>query len=155
MATELKHEDLVAIRQSLTDLNNDFCYFLDHGMIAELVDLFCEDATYTHGQRRSNGRQEVRQLFESRAAKNRISRHLQSGLRIQVHDSAHAAGRSVCLTFGANAQPPVSPATPHLIADFIDEYKLCDDGRWRISRRHIERVFVAEDNQGPEGLMKG
>ncbi|MGI9537394.1 MAG: nuclear transport factor 2 family protein [Desulfocapsaceae bacterium] len=155
METELKISDLQVIRQEINDLNNDFCYYLDHGMVDELVELFCEDALYTHGQRTSSGREEIRQLFKGRGAKNRTSRHIQSGLRIQVRDSAHAAGQSVCLTFGADAQPPVSPATPYLVADFIDEYQLCDDGRWRIWRRHIERIFVAEDNRGPEGQIKG
>lgn len=151
METELKSADLQAIRQEITNLNNDFCYYLDRGMVDELVNLFCEDATYTHGRRTSNGRAEVKQLFEGRrGAKNRTTRHFQSGLRIQVTDSAHASGQSVCLTFGANAPPPVSPATPYLVADFIDEYRLCADGRWRIRSRHIERIFVAEDNRGPE-----
>lgn len=152
METDLKPADLQAAHQAITDLNNDFCYYLDHGLVDELVDLFCEDARYTHGQRTSKGREQVRRLFEPRrGAKNRTSRHIQSGLRIKIADATQATGRSVCLTFGADAAPPVSPATPYLVADFIDEYKRCDDGRWRIKRRHIERIFVAESNKGPEG----
>lgn len=152
MEIELKPAELQAAYQAITDLNNDFCYYLDHGLVDELVDLFCEDALYTHGQRTSNGREEVRQLFESRrGAKNRTSRHIQSGLRIEITQATLATGRSVCLTFGADAPPPVIPATPYLVADFIDEYRRCDDSRWRISRRHIERIFVAETNVGPEG----
>ena len=152
METELTPAELQAARQAICDLNNDFCYYLDHGLIDELVDLFCENALYIHGQRTSNGRQEVGQLFESRrGAKNRTSRHIQSGLRIEILDAARASGRSVCLTFGADAPPPVIPATPYLVADFIDEYRRCDDGRWRISRRTIDRIFVAETNKGPEG----
>lgn len=155
METELKAEDLIIIRQALTGLNNDFCYYLDHGMVDELVDLFCKDAVYTHGQRVSNGREEIRQLFAPRrGAENRTSRHLQSGLRIQVTGFEHASGQSVCLTFGANEQPPVAPATPYLVADFIDEYMLCNDGRWRIKKRCIERIFTAAGNKGPEGSEK-
>ena len=155
METELKFEDLTAIRQELADLNSDFCFYLDHGMVDELADLFCEDPLYTHGTRVSSGREGIRLLFEGRrGATNRTSRHLQYGLRIQVVDADNARGQSVCLTFGANEQPPVSPATPYLVADFIDEYRRCADGRWRIARRHIERIFVAEDNKGPEGAAK-
>lgn len=152
METELKPEELIHIRQALTELNNDFCYYLDHGLIDELVDLFCEDTLYSHGERISAGREEVRRLFAGRhGAKNRTSRHIQSGLRFQITDRYNATGQSVCLTFGANAQPPVSPATPYLVADFADEYRLCDDGGWRIKKRRIERIFVADDNKGPEG----
>lgn len=155
METELKSENLLAIRQALADLNSDFCFYLDHGMVDELVDLFCEDALYTHGQRVSTGREEIRRLFEGRrGAKNRTSRHLQTGLRLQIVDSDKAHGHSVCLTFGANEQPPVSPANPYLVADFIDSYRRCRDGRWRIGKRHIERIFVGEENKGPEGAAK-
>ena len=152
MEIELKPEDLRAARQAITELNNDFCYYLDHGLVDELVDLFCEDALYTHGQRTSCGQEEIRQLFESRrGAKKRTSRHIQSGLRIEISDAARATGRSVCLTFAADTPPPIIPATPYLVADFIDHYRKCDDGRWRLKKRHIERIFVAETNVGPEG----
>lgn len=152
MATELSAEELVRIRLALAELNADFCYFLDHGLVDELVDLFCEDARYSHGQRVSTGRDDVRRLFAGRrGAKNRTSRHIQSGLRLQVIDRFRAAGQSVCLTFAANALPPVTPAAPYLVADFIDEYRFCDDSRWRIAKRHIKRIFVAEENTGPEG----
>lgn len=152
METELRSDELARIRQALTDLNNDFCYYLDHGLVDELVDLFSEDTRYSHGDRISNGRHEVRRLFASRSgAKNRTSRHIQSGLRFQISGRFSAAGQSVCLTFGANDQPPISPAAPYLVADFEDEYECCDDGRWRIKKRHIERIFVADDNTGPEG----
>jgi len=151
MEAELKPEELVVIRLALTDLNNDFCYFLDNGLVDELVDLFCEDTVYTHGERVSIGRDEVRQLFAGRrGAQNRTSRHIQSGMRFQVADRNSATGQSVCLTFGADAQPPISPADPYLVADFTDEYRHCSDGRWRIQKRHIERIFVADDNKGPE-----
>ena len=152
MEDELTRAELQAVRQAITDLNNDFCYYLDHGLVDDLVDLFCEDALYTHGQRTSSGREEVRQLFESRRGlKTRTTRHIQSGLRIEISDATRASGRSVCLTFGADARPPVIPATPYLVADFIDQYKKCEDGRWRLKRRHIERIFVAPTNEGPEG----
>lgn len=152
METGLRPDELTHIRLALTDLNNDFCYCLDHGLIDELVDLFCEETLYTHGGRVSTSREEVRQLFANRSgAKNRTSRHIQSGLRFQIIDRNNATGQSVCLTFGANAPPPISPATPYLVADFTDEYRLSDDGRWRIKKRHIERIFVADDNKGPEG----
>ena len=155
METELKPEALASIRQALSDLNSDFCFYLDHGLVDELVDLFCEDALYTHGQRVSNGREEIARLFEGRrSAQTRTSRHLQTGLRLQIVDPDNAHGQSVCLTFGANEQPPVSPATPYLVADFIDAYRRCADGRWRIRKRHIERIFVSAENKGPEGSAK-
>ncbi len=56
------------------------------------------------------------------------------------------------MTFACDDSPPVSPASPHLVADFIDEYICSSNGQWLINKRHIERIFVAADNIGPVGL---
>lgn len=152
MAAELTSQGIVAIKLALQELNADFCYLLDHRKTDQFADLFTENAIYTHGTRASHGRAAIHALFDQRNQSGaRTSRHLQTGLRLQVIDGRSAKGRSVCMTFAADATPPVSHAVPHLIADFVDEYELCPDKRWRISRRHIERIFVAPGNEGPVG----
>jgi len=134
----------------LQRLNAAWCHHLDHQENDALVGLFTEDAVYVHGQRRSRGREEIRALFDSRRAQgDRVARHLQTGLLIDIVDAREARGRSVCLTFAANGEVPISPAEPYLVADFSDRYRLCDDDRWRFSSRHIERVFEAPSNSGP------
>lgn len=151
-------ERLVRIetRQAIEDLNTDFCHCLDFGKVDELVDLFTEDAHYSHGKRVNIGRDEIRALFTARTAEQeRTSRHLQTGLKISVVDAEKATGTSVCLTFACDGPPPITPATPLLVADFIDEYRLCSDRKWRIARRHIERIFTAAGNAGPVGLKEG
>ena len=143
---------LIRIRLALQDLNAAFTDNLDHGRLDELVDLFTEDALYTHAQRRSEGREEIRKLFVARAAAGvRTVRHLASGLRVEVDSATAARGTSVCLTFAFDGPAPAPHATPHLVADFEDVYRLCDDGKWRFAVRHIHRIFVAEDNTGPVG----
>jgi ketosteroid isomerase-like protein len=152
MATEIGKEQRLEIELAIRALNADFCFFLDHDETRQLADLFTDDALYTHGNRESHGRKEILELFTTRStAGTRTSRHLQSGLRLQIDSETSAAGQSVCMTFGADLSPPISSTEPHLIADFVDEYRHCTDGRWRFSRRHIERIFVAPDNQGPIG----
>jgi hypothetical protein len=152
METKIERVVDIEIRLALQDLNSDFCHHLDHGNIDELVDLFCKDALYSHGDRVSHGTVEIRGLFQSRgSAVVRTSRHMQTGLRLNIESALRATGESVCMTFAANASAPVSPASPFLVADFIDEYKYCRDGRWRILKRHIERIFTASDNKGPIG----
>jgi ketosteroid isomerase-like protein len=145
----------IRIRFALQDLNNLFCYTLDHDRVEELADLFTEDAVYTHGERRSDGRAAIRTLFEARrAAGVRTARHLSTGLMLQIDSATAARGRSVCLTFAHDGPPPVTPATPYLVADFEDEYRACADGQWRISRRDIRRIFMAEGNPGPVGGVR-
>lgn len=155
METYLEKLERVETQLALQALNCDFCHFLDHGMIEELVDLFTEDAYYSHGTRISEGRDQIRKLFTARTADRvRTSRHVQSGLKITLQNSKQAGGKSVCMTFACDGTPPISPATVFLVADFIDEYQYCIDGRWRISKRHIERIFTSLDNKGPVGLEK-
>ena len=155
METHLEKLERIENRLALEALNCDFCNFLDHGMIEELVDLFTEDAQYSHGARISEGRAQIRKLFAARTADRvRTSRHMQTGLKITLQNSMQAVGQSVCMTFACDGPPPISPATVFLVADFIDEYQLCPDGRWRISKRHIERIFTSPDNKGPVGLEK-
>jgi ketosteroid isomerase-like protein len=151
MAARLDASARLAIRIALEDLNAAFSYYLDHGQVDALAALFTEDAVYTHGARRSEGRAEIEALLRKRtAAGPRTARHIYSGLRFQIEDASYATGTSVCLSFAADGLPPL-PATPFLVADFVDRYERGTDGRWRFKSRHIERIFVAPDNAGPVG----
>ena len=152
MAAELTALERIEIRLALEDLNTAFTHYLDHNDVDALVDLFAEDVLYTHGARRSEGRAEVEKLFRSRAAAGpRTSRHMYSGLKLDIESRDRATGTSVCMTFGQNGLPPLAPALPILVADFNDIYVRCDDGRWRIRERHIERIFVDPQSSGPVG----
>ena len=59
MAIDLTNSQLLEIRLAVEELNASFAYHLDHGEIDALVDLFSVDARYTHGERRSEGRDEI------------------------------------------------------------------------------------------------
>jgi SnoaL-like protein len=143
---------LIRVRFALQDLNTAFGYLLDHDRIDDLVELFTEEAVYTHGERRSVGRAAIRALFDSRqAAGARTTRHMSTGLTLHIDSASTARGSSVCMTFAHDGLPPVTPATPYLVADFEDQYQLCPDGRWRIARRDIRRIFTAAGNPGPVG----
>jgi len=144
MATELTRDERLDIRQALEDLNAAFTHHLDHNEIEALVALFTPDALYTHGERRSQGRAEIEALFRRRVANGpRTSRHLYSGLQLDIASASEARGTSVCLSFAADGLPPL-PARPFLVADFVDRYQRGNDGCWRFAERHIHRVFVGE-----------
>ena len=155
MAAPLTELDRLKIRVALEDLNTAFCYHLDHNDVDALLELFIDDVYYTHGSRVSHGKAELEQVFRSRSATNpRTSRHLYSGLKLTIESATRARGTSVSLTFGQYGEPPLSPAIPTLVADFVDEYVCGDDGQWRFKERHIHRIFVAPDNTGPLGQKK-
>ena len=142
-----KIEDRLAIE----DLNTAFCDHLDNNRVQQLAALFTEDVYYRHGTRVSEGREAVHALFGKRSETPRTARHMYTGLSVEFTSENSAKGHSVCMTFAQDGLPPITPALPYLVADFFDEYRREDDGQWRISRRVIERIFVAEGNSGPIG----
>ncbi|HEX5046478.1 MAG TPA: nuclear transport factor 2 family protein [Gammaproteobacteria bacterium] len=155
MAVALTELERLAIRVALEDLNTAFCYHLDHDEVDALLELFTDDVYYTHGPRRSNGKAELERVFRSRTAESpRTARHLYSGLRVEIESAARARGTSVCMTFAQNGVPPLAPAVPILVADFVDVYERGADGKWRIRERHIHRIFVDPANPGPVGHNK-
>lgn len=152
MAPALSALERLEIRTALEDLNTAFCYHLDHDEVEPLLELFADDVFYTHGPRRTNGKAELEKVFRSRSATSpRTSRHMYSGLRLDIESPTRARGTSVCMTFGQHGTPPLSPAIPTLVADFVDVYTRGADGRWRIQERHIHRIFVDPANTGPLG----
>ena len=155
MAPALSDLERLTIRVALEDLNTAFCYHLDHNEVDALLELFVDDVYYTHGGRVSRGRAELAEVFRGRSAtETRTARHLYSGLKLDIESATRARGTSVCMTFAAYGDPPLTPAIPTLVADFVDEYLRGDDGRWRIKERHIHRIFVAPDNPGPIGQKR-
>jgi ketosteroid isomerase-like protein len=144
--------DEIATRLALGELNAAFTHHLDHDEVDALVALFTDDALYTHGARRSEGRAAIEALFRRRAASGtRVSRHVQTGLRIAIEGADRARGTSVCVTFAGDGAPPLQPAVPILVADFVDVYARGTDGQWRFRERHIHRIFESDDSGGPVG----
>ena len=155
MAAALSELERLTIRVALEDLNTAFCYHLDHNEVEPLLDLFADDVYYTHGSRVSRSRADLEQVFRSRSTtQTRTSRHMYSGLKLEIESATRARGTSVCMTFGQYGEPPLSPAIPTLVADFADTYVRGADGKWRFQERHIHRIFVAPDNTGPLGQKK-
>jgi ketosteroid isomerase-like protein len=152
VAADLDDVERLKIRVALEDLNTAFCYHLDHNEVDALLALFTDDVYYTHGSRVSRGKAEIETVFRSRSATQvRTARHMYSGLKLDIESATRARGTCVCMTFADYGEPPLSPAVPTLVADFVDVYEREANGRWRIKERHIHRIFVAPDNTGPIG----
>jgi len=155
MAPALSELERLTIRVALEELNTAFCYHLDHNEVDALLELFVDDIYYTHGSRVSRGKAELAEVFRNRSAtETRTARHLYSGLKLDIESATRARGTSVCMTFAGYGEPPLQPAIPTLVADFVDQYVRGDDGRWRFEERHIHRIFVAPDNPGPIGQKR-
>lgn len=130
--------DLVAIER----LNQAFCLALDRGTPEAFACLFTEDAIYTNGDRRSNGRSAILDFAQQRiAAAPRTARHLQWGLQISLLGEDEASGLSCCMAFSGVGAPPIDSTVPTLVADFHDLYRR-EDGQWRFRERQIVPIFT-------------
>ena len=146
MSIETRIKDLLAIEA----LNVSFGRRLDHGDVADFVELFTDDVAYSNGPRALNGREEMLTFFTARAAQGRVSRHLFSGLDVTFDGPDGADGTSVWLTFAGDGELPIRPAEPFLVADVEDRYRRTSDG-WRIERRRISPVFRSTTIASPVG----
>ena len=155
MAAALTDLERLTIRAALEDLNTAFCHPLDHDDVDALLELFVDEVHYTHGSRISRGKAELEEVYRSRSAtQKRTARHLYTGLKLEIESATRARGTCVCMTFADYGEPPLTPAIPTLVADFVDEYARGEDGRWRFKERHIHRIFVDPKNTGPVGRKR-
>lgn len=138
--TDSRIEDRLAIAA----LNDDFGYHLDHGNVDEFLALFTDDVLYSNVARTLSGKAEMEEFFRNRAAGNRVSRHVFSGLRIEFADQNLARAGSVGVTFAGSGSLPIRPAEPFVVADLNDVYRRLPDGKWQFCERHITPIFMSE-----------
>ena len=149
MAFELITGQQLEIELALQALNADFCFFSRPRQKQSISEsIYRRRSLYAWKPRITRQTRNSRAIRENVVQQEtRTSRHLQSGLRLQIETENAASGQSVCMTFGADQMPPISLTEPLLIADFVDRYERGPDDRWRFSKRHIERIFVCPGKQ--------
>lgn len=134
------------VRIALDQLVNEFAYLVDFGPSETIADLFVEDGWYGWGDKRSVGREAIRNTYRARAARGlRTSRHLNTNQRLTMAGDNEARGQSIWLIFAEDGPPP-HPAVPLLVADVHDVY-VHQDGRWLFQSRQLDDVFVAPDRK--------
>ena len=127
--------DILAIERLLTD----FAFFADRGDGAALGDLFLEEAILTVGGGDLQGPRQIADDCRRRFTDpHRKTRHLWTNLRIEGGDEKSITTSALQLTF--------EQSTPGLpvqlrVNDLYDEFRKDADGRWRFSRRRIERAM--------------
>ncbi len=129
-----------SIREPIEELLASWAWFLDHGQIDELTQLFTPDARFLSGGRELHGRDAIEERYRQRTG-TRSTRHVYSCLRLTPRGPDAASSVSVWTCYATNAEAPVDDVGVYLIADFYDEFVIDADGRWRISSREIVPVF--------------
>jgi ketosteroid isomerase-like protein len=152
------------LRAEIDAVLADWAYYLDHGQLDELAELFTEDALLVSGDLEFRGRVKIKNRYLERTVV-RSTRHTYSGLRVSaiegvqetVPGTATATATataddgtprpvlvrawSTWVNYAANAAPPVEDVGVYVVADFDDVLTWCADERWRISERRIIPVF--------------
>jgi len=152
------------LRAEIDAVLADWAYYLDHGQLDELAELFTEDALFVSGDLEFRGRVKIKNRYLERTVV-RSTRHTYSGLRVSaiegVQESVPATATatatatagdgttrpvlvrawSTWVNYAANAAPPVEDVGVYVVADFDDVLTWCADERWRISERRIIPVF--------------
>jgi ketosteroid isomerase-like protein len=150
------------LRAEIDAVLADWAYYLDHGQLDELAELFTEDALFVSGDLEFRGRVKIKNRYLERTVV-RSTRHTYSGLRVSASEGVQetvpatatataTAGDgtprpvrvrawSTWVNYAANAAPPVEDVGVYVVADFDDVLTWCADERWRISERRIIPVF--------------
>ncbi|MGG2396714.1 nuclear transport factor 2 family protein [Pseudomonas sp. SH1-B] len=142
METELK---LLLTREAIRDLRQRYCHYLDTNRMADLAQLFTEDAICQVDRGSWRGREAIREgLTQAFAAYDIHQRgtypflHAVSNHWIEVLDDDRAEGRCYLIDFDASRAPSANPLL--LLGIYADEYRRVN-GQWLISRTRLDVIW--------------
>lgn len=140
-----RHNDMHGAWIAIHQLVSDFAYSIDIENGERTAELFTEDGWYQSDDKRSTGREAIREAYRRRAARGpRTSRHIFTNLRIERLDDNAYSGTALLLLFAEDGYPP-APAQPLLVADVFDVYVL-NGATARLRSRRLNSIFAAESS---------
>ncbi len=132
-------------RQEIEALTIEFWYRVDHENGNGVADLFTEDGVYSVANGQSAGRAAIAESYKQRAARGpRLSRHVQTNLRVVFASDTEARGLSILTLWADDGEAPLDLKMPISVSDIEDEYVQEADGAWRIRHRHLRQVFQGD-----------
>jgi uncharacterized protein (TIGR02246 family) len=141
MPTDHERRDLADIEA----LTVEFWYRVDHQNGVGVADLFTEDGVYSVANGQNAGRAAIADSYEQRAARGpRLSRHVQTNLRVRFDSTSVARGLSILTLWADDGEAPLELKMPISVTDVEDEYVKESDGKWRIRHRHLSQVFLGD-----------
>ncbi|MEP7300460.1 MAG: nuclear transport factor 2 family protein [Caldimonas sp.] len=142
--------DTDALLQRLQDeraceaLIHAFCFRLDHGESAQVVELFSEDGVFDRRGEALQGRAAIAAAMAARPA-NMTTRHVCANIMLAHVSATQITGVTYFQFFrhGPNAAPGSSSAPADLlevVGEYHDSFERTSEG-WRIARRLARAVF--------------
>lgn len=133
-----------AIRNEIDVLITEHAWLIDNHKCETIADLYTEDGKMVGAGHDTVGRAALREWGINRAKMtHRNARHVLSNLRLVSIGPKLMQGTSVVTLYRYDTPDGGKPEAV-AIADLMDTYELCDDGRWRIKVRDIKEIFVSE-----------
>lgn len=133
------------VKQACTELVTRYAQAVNDWDIDTFVNLFIEDAIWQRpGQPPLRGRPEIRGFMEAQSL-DRVIRHVNGGVRVEVVDIEHARVWSQTTVYdtAGTTKIPAPLLGPDMIVEYRDEQVL-DNGVWRLARRDTTIVFRQE-----------
>jgi len=127
-------DELIA-RAEIAELVAAYNHLGDRGQLAEMAELFCEDADLDAFGHSYRGREQIEAYFEGLMAgandrpRRRFVRHHVSNVTITVTSPAEGQGASYWLVIGDTGVDSSGR--------YRDEYRCGPDSRWRFAQRMI------------------
>jgi uncharacterized protein (TIGR02246 family) len=139
------HETERRDRDEIEALTIEFWYRVDHENGEGVADLFTEDGVYSVANGQNAGRPAIAESYKQRAARgSRLSRHVQTNLRVVFASDSEARGLSILTLWADDGEAPLDLKMPISVTDVEDEYVKEPDGAWRIRHRHLGQVFQGD-----------
>ena len=132
-------------RDEIEALTIEFWHLVDHEDGVGVAELFTEDGVYSVANGQNAGRAAIAESYRLRSARGpRLSRHVQTNLRVTFASATEARGLSILTLWADDGEAPLHLQMPISVTDVEDEYVKESDGAWRIRHRHLRQVFLGD-----------
>lgn len=137
-------QQLLDCERSCTRLCHDFAWAVDTRRYELFASLFTPDGIFDRAGQTSRGQAQILKFLNARPV-GKVTRHVNSNIRISMTGPETATGNCYTLVFGAELPPgtevklPLPSALPMLV-EYEDDYVLTPDG-WKFGQRRVNIVF--------------
>lgn len=143
-------EDLLA-KEAIRDLVLSYSRGVDRQDVALLRDLYTEDATDTHGTTFDGPAEAYCDFLEKSFPYMRYSGHHVCNHLIEVSGDT-AEGEVYCIALHLLPDGSGGYLEDLLTVRYIDNYRRCEDGRWRFAKRTVTYDFNVRRPVGEDSI---
>ncbi len=133
-------------RQDLADcesLIHSFCFLIDHGQAAQVVDLFCAEGVFERRGQALRGHSDIAGAMAARSPQVQ-TRHICSNIMLRAESTERITGVTYFQFFRHDSRTGSASQAPsdllEAIGEYHDVFEKTSSG-WRFAHRRAEAVF--------------